>query len=162
MDRRDTEGPPRFDSTRKPQHILSRRSKIGCRVYFFSGPEARMPRESAEPGIVSIVRGEACRGPDFPSFTHGHCCNDVRPRLGNCYLRYERSPHNVLLCSVLSARRAVRVRSTRLLHLSGPNRDDDCDFEIGNRKSEMRPRWNRNPGYGIYLRCTESIDPAAS
>jgi hypothetical protein len=48
-------------------------------------------RGAARATRLAIVRCEACRGPDFPSFTHGHCCGDVRPpRQGNCYLCYIR------------------------------------------------------------------------
>jgi len=55
-------------------------------------------RGAARATRLAIVRCEACRGPDFPSFTHGHCCGDVRPlvRVIVIYATYEDSLHNVL------------------------------------------------------------------
>lgn len=50
-----------------------------CACALHRGRHTRGAARRRRGRIVSIVRGGACRGPDFPSFTHGHCCSDVRP-----------------------------------------------------------------------------------
>lgn len=66
-------------STYAYRYVYVRARYIEVDTHTHTHGDAVRRRRRGRGRIVSIVRGGACRGPDFPSFTHGHCCSDVRP-----------------------------------------------------------------------------------